>query len=167
MSNEKREFIIDRLKMEVVYKGSLADLFKSFTNINKTIKSIEIAVDRYCEDNKEFSVSHFMEWLTGQLEECGHLIEAEEYRDISPREQMKYKWFDELEKYLYIGFSNEYLKQKENSYTHSKKVYALWGRNNELYELLSEVGHKFRMKNIKNGQIETVDKKELTVVNNL
>ena len=104
MSDEKKDFIVDRLKMEVVYKRSLADLFKSFSNINSTVRSIKIAVDRYAEDNEDYSKAHFMEWLTGQLEGSGRLISTMDYDDLSSYEQRKFTWFDELDKYLYTGF---------------------------------------------------------------
>lgn len=104
MSDETREFIVDRLKMDVVYEGSLADLFKSFSNINSTVRAIEIAVDRYTEDNEEYNKVHFMEWLTGQLEGCGRLIGTVDYDDLPSYEQKKFTWFDELDKYLYADF---------------------------------------------------------------
>ena len=103
MDEVTRSLTIDQLQMAVIRESNLAYMFKAFSNINNTVKSIEIAVDRYVQDNEEFSKSHFIKWLTGQLEGCGRMIRTVDYEDLPSYDQKKFSWFDDFDKYLYTN----------------------------------------------------------------
>jgi hypothetical protein len=49
----------------------------------------------------------------------------------------------------------------------NKKIYVLWKWDNEVYEVLEEVGHMYRIKNIQYGHTTKADKDAVIVINNM